>query len=85
MEACPGLARKKAAGDGTHGPDHSGSICEALCKVAQNDTIDAAAIAEAVTRPRKRFVQVKQPEQVDLQSLHRIALQPLQMLGLGYF
>src|SRR4029079_18638794 len=29
------MARKKAAGDGTHGPDHSGSICEALCEVAQ--------------------------------------------------
>jgi transposase len=41
-------------------------------KSHKNDTIDAAAIAEAVTRPTMRFVQVKQPEQVDLQSLHRI-------------
>jgi hypothetical protein len=41
-------------------------------KSHKNDTTDAAAIAEAVTRTTMRFVQVKQPEQVDLQSLHRI-------------
>ena len=33
---------------------------------------DAAAIAEAVSRPNMRFVEVKRPEQVDLQALHRI-------------
>jgi len=48
----------EAAGDGTFGPDHPRSICEALCEVEQNDTIDAAAIVEAVLRPTMRFVQV---------------------------
>jgi hypothetical protein len=43
----------------------------------KTDTIDAAAIAEAVTRPTMRFVSVKQPEQVDLQALHRIRDQSL--------
>ena len=37
----------------------------------ENDTVDAAAIAEAVTRPTMRFVQIKHHEQVDLQTLHR--------------
>jgi transposase len=37
-----------------------------------NDAIDAAAIAEAVTRPSMRFVAVKRVEQVELQALHRI-------------
>jgi transposase len=41
-------------------------------KSNKNDTIDAAAIAEAVTRPTMRFVEVKTAEQVDLQALHRI-------------
>ena len=74
MEACPGsqwLARKLQA------MGHTVRIIPAqfvkpYVKSHKNDTIDAAAIAEAVTRPTMRFVQVKQPEQVDLQSLHRI-------------
>ena len=41
-------------------------------KSNRNDTIDAAAIAQALTRSTMRFVDVKQPEQVDLQALHRI-------------
>lgn len=41
-------------------------------KSNKNDTIDAAAIAEAVTRPTMRFVQVKSTEQIELQTLHRI-------------
>jgi putative transposase len=41
-------------------------------KSNKNDTIDAAAIAEAVSHPNRRFVEVKRPEQVDLQALHRI-------------
>jgi hypothetical protein len=54
------------------GPDHPAQFVKPYVKSHKNDTIDAAAIAEAVTRPTMRFVQVKQPEQVDLQSLHRI-------------
>jgi transposase len=41
-------------------------------KSNKNDIIDAAAIAEAVTRPTMRFVEIRSPEQVDLQALHRI-------------
>jgi transposase len=74
MEACPGsqwLARKLQA------IGHSVRIIPAqfvkpYIKSNKTDTIDAAAIAEAVTRPTMRFVSVKQPEQVDLQVLHRI-------------
>ena len=73
MEACPGsqwLARKlKALG-------HEVRIIPAqfvkpYVKSNKNDTVDAAAIAEAVTRPTMRFVQIKHHEQVDLQALHR--------------
>jgi transposase len=74
MEACPGsqwLARKLR----TIG--HSVRIIPAqfvkpYVKSNKNDTIDAAAIAEAVVRPCMRFVQIKEPDQVDLQALHRI-------------
>jgi transposase len=74
MEACPGsqwLARKiKALG-------HTVRIVPAqfvrpYVKSNKNDIIDAAAIAEAVTRPTMRFVEVRSPEQVDLQALHRV-------------
>ena len=74
MEACGGsqwLARKiKALG-------HTVRIAPAqfvkpYVKSNKNDLIDAAAIAEAVTRPTMRFVEIKTPEQVDLQALHRI-------------
>jgi transposase len=41
-------------------------------KSQKNDTVDAEAIAEAVTRPTMRFTQVRTAEQVDLQALHRI-------------
>ncbi len=38
----------------------------------KNDYIDAEAIAEAVSRPRMRFVPIKSDDQLDLQSLHRV-------------
>jgi transposase len=41
-------------------------------KTNKNDYIDAEAIAEAVGRPRMRFVPVESDEQLDLQSLHRV-------------
>lgn len=74
MEACPGsqwLARKlKALG-------HSVRIVPAkfvkpYIKSNKNDLIDAEAIAEAVSRPTMRFVEVRSPEQIDLQALHRV-------------
>jgi transposase len=74
MEACPGsqwFARKLQA------MGHTVRIIPAqfvkpYVKSNKNDTIDAAAIAEAVTRPTMRFVAVKTTERVDLQALHRI-------------
>jgi transposase len=41
-------------------------------KTNKNDYIDAEAIAEAVGRPRMRFVPIKSDDQLDLQSLHRV-------------
>src|SRR3974390_2341471 len=41
-------------------------------KTKQNDYIDAEAIAEAVGRPRMRFVPIKSEDQLDMQSLHRV-------------
>jgi transposase len=61
MEACPGsrwLARKL--------------VVKPYVKSNKTDTVDAAAIAEAVTRPTMRFVEVRTAEQVDLQALHRV-------------
>ena len=40
-------------------------------KAQKNDERDAEAIAEAATRPTMRFVQLKTPEQLDVQTLHR--------------
>ena len=38
----------------------------------KSDYIEAEAIAEAVQRPRMRFVPIKTEEQLDLQALHRV-------------
>src|SRR5215470_17760250 len=74
MEACPGaqwLARKLVSFG------HTVRIIPAqfvkpYIKSNKNDTIDAAAIAEAVTRPSMRFVVLKRTDQVDVQALHRV-------------
>ena len=44
-------------------------------KSNKNDRCDAEAICEAVQRPNMRFVAIKQVEQQDIQSLHRIRSQ----------
>src|SRR3981189_31809 len=41
-------------------------------KTNKSDYIDAEAIAEAVGRPRMRFVPIKTDDQLDMQSLHRV-------------
>jgi transposase len=41
-------------------------------KSNKNDSRDAEAIAEAVTRPTMRFVPIKDVEQQDIQALHRV-------------
>lgn len=74
MEACPGsqwLARKLEL------LGHTVRIIPAqfvkpYVKSNKNDAIDAAAIAEAVTRPTMRFVKARSTEQVELQTLHRV-------------
>src|SRR3954471_12847174 len=74
MEACSGsqwLARKIAA------MGHTVRIIPAqfvkpYVKSNKSDIIDAAAIAEAVTRPTMRFVEIRSPEHIDLQALHRV-------------
>jgi transposase len=74
MEACPGsqwLARRLEA------MGHTVRIMPAqyvkpYLKTNKSDTLDAEAIAEAVTRPSMRFVPVKSVDQVDIQALHRI-------------
>jgi transposase len=38
----------------------------------KSDYLDGEAIAEAVQRPRMRFVPIKTEEQLDLQALHRV-------------
>ena len=44
-------------------------------KSNKNDMNDAAGICEAVSRPSMRFVPIKNVEQQDLQSLHRVRSQ----------
>jgi len=74
MEACPGsqhLARLFQR----HGHEVrliAPKFVKAYVKSQKNDFNDAAAIAEAVTRPTMRFVTVKSNEQLDLQALHRV-------------
>src|ERR1700687_2522936 len=41
-------------------------------KTNKSDYIDAEAIAEAVGRPTMRFVPIKNDDQLDMQSLHRV-------------
>src|SRR3974390_324372 len=43
-------------------------------KRGKNDAADAEAICEAVTRPTRRFVRVKTPEQQSVMILHRVRL-----------
>jgi transposase len=38
----------------------------------KSDYLDAEAIAEAVQRPRMRFVPIKTEEQLDVQARHRV-------------
>lgn len=41
-------------------------------KSNKNDAIDAEAICEAVTRPNMRFVAIKNKDQQDIQSIHKV-------------
>ena len=73
MEACCGahhLGRVFAA----HGHDvrlMSPEYVRPYIKAQKNDDRDAKGIAEAVTRPTMRFVELKSQDQLDIQTLHR--------------
>jgi transposase len=49
-----------------------GQYVKPYVQTNKSDYIDAEAIAEAVQRPRMRFVPIKTEEQLDLQALHRV-------------
>lgn len=74
MEACPG---SHFLGRALREQGHEVRLMPAqyvkpYVKTNKNDYIDAEAIAEAVNRPRMRFVPIKSDEQLDMQSLHRV-------------
>jgi hypothetical protein len=74
MEACPGsqwFARRLQA-FGHEVRIVPAQFVKPFMKSQKNDTIDAEAIAEAVTRPTMRFTQVRTIEQIDVQALHRM-------------
>jgi transposase len=74
MEAC-GSAHYWARRFREHGHEvrlMAPPCVKAYVKSPKNDTRDAEAICEAVTRPTRRFVPVKQLAQQDIQALHRI-------------
>jgi transposase len=74
MEACPGaqwLARKlRELGHDVR--TLPAQFVKPYVKSNKNDVRDAEAIAEAVTRPTMRSVEIRTTEQVDLQALHRV-------------
>lgn len=74
MEACAGA---HFLGRALRGQGHQVRLMPAqyvkpYVKTNKNDYIDAEAIAEAVNRPRMRFVPIKSDEQLDMQSIHRV-------------
>src|ERR671914_913986 len=74
MEAC-GSAHYWARCFREHGHDVrliAPQFVKPYLKSPKNDTRDAEAICEAVTRPTMRFVPIKRVEQQDLQALHRV-------------
>ena len=74
MAAC-GSAHYWARRFGEHGHEVrliAPQFVKAYVKSPKNDTRDAEAICEAVTRPTMRFVPIKRVEQQDLQALHRV-------------
>jgi transposase len=60
---------------GEHGHDvklMAPQFVKPYVKSNKNDMRDAEAIAEAVTRPTRRFVPIKAIDQQDIQALHRV-------------
>jgi transposase len=74
MEACPG-SQHFARAFQSHGHEVrliAPRFIKPYLKGQKNDFNDAAAIAEAVTRPTMRFVVPKSNDQLDLQAIHRV-------------
>src|SRR5499426_290953 len=74
MEACGG-AHYWARRFRTHGHEvklMAPQFVKPYVKSNKNDSRDAEAIAEAVTRPTMRFVPAKDVDQQDIQALHRV-------------
>jgi transposase len=74
MEACCG---SHVLGRALRGQGHDVRLMPAqyvkpYVKTNKNDYIDAEAIAEAVGRPKMRFVPIKSDDQLNMQSLHRV-------------
>ena len=74
MEACGG-AHDWARRFREHGHEvklMAPQFVKPYVKANKNDMRDAEAIAEAVTRPTRRFVPTKEVAQQDIQALHRV-------------
>jgi transposase len=50
----------------------------------KSDYLDAEAIAEAVQRPRRRFVPIKREGQLDMQAWHRVRERWVMQRTAGY-
>ena len=74
MEACCGAHHmgRALAAQGHEVRLMSPEYVRPYVKAQKNDDRDAEAIAEAVTRPTMRFVEIKSEEQLDVQTLHRV-------------
>jgi transposase len=74
MEACAGshFLGKALREQGHEARLMPAQYVKPFVKTNKSDFIDAEAIAEAVIRPRMRFVPIKTDEQLDMQSLHRV-------------
>jgi transposase len=74
MESCSGAYFLRRA---LREQDHevrlmSAQYVKPYMQTNKSDYLDAEAIAEAVQRPKMRFVPIKTEEQLDLQTLHRV-------------
>ena len=74
MEACGGAHywARKLRGFGHQVKLIAPQFVKPYVKSNKNDRVDAEAICEAVTRSNMRFVAVKEIEQQDIQSIHRV-------------
>jgi len=74
MEACAGSAHweRVIAGHGHEVRRMHARFVTPYRMADKSDSSDAAAICEAVQRPRMRFVPGKSREQADIQSVHRV-------------